>query len=81
MSSKSEELYLEVFSQLHKIFINLTNNKTFPEIKIMWDFEISMRKAIKATFNLCKLQGGYFHYCKAIRKKIKKLHLFKNLYE
>ena len=39
-----------------------------------------MRKAIKASFELCKLQVCYFHFCKAIWNKIKKLHLFKKAY-
>ena len=44
---------------------------------VMSDFEIGLRRAIKKKFEYCLLDGCYFHYCKAIWKKIKKLQLFK----
>ena len=43
----------------------------------MADFEIAMRSAIKKCFEGGILQGCFFHFCKSIWKKIKKLHLFK----
>ena len=49
------------------------------EIKIMSDFEIPLRKALKKGFTECILQGCFFHYCKAIWAKIKKLNLFKKI--
>ena len=76
MSSKNEDLYLEIFEQLKKIIFKITKKK-LPKIKIMCDFELGLRRAIKNSFEDCSLQGCYFHYCKAIWNKIKKLHLFK----
>ena len=43
----------------------------------MCDFELGLRRAIKTSFEGCSLQGCYFHYCKAIWNRIKKLNLFK----
>jgi hypothetical protein len=80
MSSKNEELYLEVFYQLKKFISAHNKNFTLSGNKIMSDLELGMRKAIKASFELCKLQVCYFHFCKAIWNKIKKLHLFKKAY-
>ena len=43
----------------------------------MCDFELGLRKSIKKVFEGGLLQGCYFHFCKSIWTKIKKLHLFK----
>ena len=77
LNSKSEEIYNEVFYKIIQLIKYHTNLKSFEDIKIMSDFEIGLRKAIKKNFELCLLDGCYFHYCKAIWKKIKKLNLFK----
>lgn len=77
MNSKTEENYEEVFSQLVKKIKIHSNLKSFFDIKIMSDFELPMRKAIKKCFDGCLLNGCFFHYCRAIWKKIKKLNLFK----
>ena len=76
LSSKSEELYDEVFYQIAKLIKTHTKINSFENIKIMCDFEIGLRKAIKKNFENALLDGCYFHYCKAIWKKIKKLKLF-----
>ena len=62
---------------LIQIIIYHINIKSFDNIKIMSDFEIGLRRAMKNNFDLCLLEGCYFHYCKAIWKIIKKLNLFK----
>ena len=77
MSSKSEELYNEVFYQFIKFIKSKSNIESFENLKVMCDFEIPLRKAIKNSFKGCILEGCYFHYCQAIWKKIKKLNLFK----
>ena len=43
----------------------------------MTDFEIPLRKAIKNNFPGYILHGCFFHFCKAVWRKIKKLNLFK----
>lgn len=72
LSSKHEDAYDVVFTELIRIIKNNSNLKTFKDIKIMTDFELSLRKSIKKNFEFCLLNGCYFHYCKAIWKKIKK---------
>ena len=76
LSSKSEEIYNEIFQKPIQLIKYHTNIKSFDNIKIMCDFEIGMRRAIKNNFDLCLLEECYFHYCKAIWKKIKKLNIF-----
>ena len=77
LNAKSEEIYNEVFEKIIVLVKSHTNLKSFKDIKIMSDFEIGLRRAIKNKFEDCLLDGCYFHYCKAIWKKIKKLNLFK----
>ena len=77
MNSKTEENYNKVFSELVSLIKSNTSRKNFNDIKIMCDFEVSLRKAIKQNFEGCLLDGCYFHYAKSIWKKIRKLKLFK----
>ena len=80
LSSKSEELYDEFFTQLIRNIKTVNKDLCYEELKIMSDFELSLRKSIRKNFKGCILQGCYFHFCKSIWKKIKKLHLFKKEY-
>ena len=77
LNSKSEEIYNKVFGELVALIKTHTKIKDFDGIKIMCDFELPLRKAIKNNFKNCLLDGCYFHYAKEIWKKIKKLKLFK----
>ena len=47
LSSKNEELYNIVFAELIRIIKNNTNIKSFEGVKIMTDFELSLRKSVK----------------------------------
>jgi hypothetical protein len=49
-------------------------------IKFMCDFEKSLLKAIKQEFNNSKINGCFFHYVKALWKKVRKLGLTKSKY-
>ena len=80
MNSKSENLYNTVFTVLIKQIKSHCNLKSFSGIKIMSDFELPMRKSIKNCFDGCLLEGCFFHYCRSIWKKIKKLNLYKKSY-
>ena len=80
ISSKNEELDTEAFLQLNWLIQAYTNLKSFDDIIIISDFEIVLRKSIKKVFNGCLLNSCFFHYCKAIWKKIKALHFFKKEY-
>ena len=57
MSSKTFELYDEVLLQLKRFIEKYSGFKNFQEIKVMCDFEIPLRKAIKANFPGCILIG------------------------
>ena len=76
LNSKSEEIYNKVFGELVNLIKTYTKIKDFDGIKIISDFELPLRKAIKNNFENCLLDGCYFHYAKSILKKIKKLKLF-----
>ena len=76
LSSKNEELYTQAFINIIYIIESHTNIQNFDDIKITTDFELGLRKSIKKAFKGCLLNGCYFHYWKAIWKKIKALHLF-----
>ena len=77
LTSKNEELYTEAFEHLIRLIQSHTNIKSFDDVKITADFELGLRKSIKKVFRGSLLNGCFFHYCKAIWKKIKALHLFK----
>ena len=77
LTYESEEIYKEIFHKLVELIKYHTKKESYKDTKIMCDFEIGLREAIKNEFKFCILQVCYFHYCKAIWKKIKKLHLFK----
>ena len=47
LSSKSEEIYLEYFTQLIRNIKLFNKNFSFYNIKILADFEIAMRSEIK----------------------------------
>lgn len=57
MSSKNEDLYKEVFTQLIRLIKSHSNFNNFADIKIMCDFELGLRRAIKDIFPLCILDG------------------------
>ena len=77
MKFKKEICYVNVFENF-KILLYENNIKIdFDKIKIMTDFEISLRKAVRYSFPNSPLIGCYFHYLKSIIKKIKELGLLK----
>lgn len=47
--------------------------------EMMTDFENGMRKAVKQCWRGCTLRGCWFHYCRAIDKRIRKQKLLKLL--
>ena len=68
---------MEVFRILKKNIELINKDINFENLKIMSDFELGLRGAIKQTFDGALLKGCYFHFCKAIWGKIKKYNLFK----
>ena len=74
---KKEELYIEVFNNLKNAIELVTPKNFFSDVKIMADFGLGLRGAIKTIFDGVSLAGCFFHFCKSIWSKIKKLYLFK----
>lgn len=68
---------MQAFDHIIKLIKSHTNIEFFDNIKITTDFELGLRKLIKNVFKGCLLNGCFFHYCKAMWKKIKALDLFK----
>jgi len=78
LNSKDKELYIHIYNQL---FISIKYHNAFDnynDIKIMTDFELSLRKSIKKCFKGCILQGSFFHFCKKIEKN-QKPNFFKKI--
>jgi hypothetical protein len=64
MSNKSSILYELVFQYLKRRLGIIPS-------KIMSDYEMSMRKAVRKVWTKSVLKGCYFHYLQAVRKRIK----------
>ena len=67
MTNKTEELYRQVFAQVRNTL------PWFQPESIMMDFERGLRNAARETFLHISLKGCWFHYKRALVKKIKKL--------
>ena len=67
--SKTKEIYKEILHKLVELIKYHIKKESYEDIKIICDFEIGLREAIKDEFQFCILQGCYFHYFKAIWKK------------
>ena len=79
LSSKDEELYTHAFNELINAVKNHCGFDNYGDIKVMTDFEISLRISVKNCFKGCILQGCYFHYCKAVWKKLKNTIFLKKI--
>ena len=60
MTSKSYDIYLDVFNSLKKILEERIKNKELINIRIVTDFEKSLRKAISIVFPNILLDGCFF---------------------
>ena len=71
MTNKSFELYFKLLKEI-KFHVKINNiNVDFKNINFICDFERSLIKAIKEVFNKSRINGCYFHYVKALWKKMK----------
>ena len=77
MTSKSYDIYFDVFNSLKKILEERIKNKELKNIRIVTDFEKSLRKAISKVFPNIILDGCFFHYTKILWSKAKELGLCK----
>lgn len=69
MSGKSTALYKEVFAFIEeKVF------KLMPSA-FMTDFEAGLRKAICEHWPGIPLHGCWYHFCAAVRRKLRILHI------
>jgi hypothetical protein len=62
MTSRVYSLYKAVFDFL------LNSCNIVPE-KVSCDFEHAMRKGIRSTWKKAKVNGCFYHYCQAVRRK------------
>ena len=77
MTSKTFEIYYDIFASIKKLLKDRIKNKHLKNIRIVTDFEESLRKSIKLIFQECILDGCYFHYTKILWEKQKKLDYVK----
>ena len=73
MESKSESNYIDIFCQL-KTIISCQSLYLSPDL-IMVDFEKALQNALKQVFSDSKLQGCWFHFTQALRRKAIKIVL------
>lgn len=69
MEKKTEKAYFKVFEIL-KTFLGATEVNTS-----MTDYETALRKAIKKVYPQTLIKGCFFHYKKAVSRRIRKLGL------
>lgn len=69
MSKKSTEAYTAVFKYIEQNTFNLQPTK------IISDFETALRNSVNVCYTQTKLHGCWFHYIRAIKKKILQLGL------
>lgn len=63
MSKKTIEAYTAVFRYIEQTTFNLLPNK------MITDFETALRRSINECFPQTELNGCWFHYTRAIKKK------------
>lgn len=73
MSRKTAHLYTKVFKYIEKKLFKMSPSS------FMTDFELGMRKAIRDVYPNAILNGCWYHYCAAIRKKLVELGLYKQI--
>lgn len=71
MSCRTTDCYKAVFQFIDDNIFHLEPTE------FITDFELGMRKAINIFYPSAKLRGCWFHYCRAIRRKMISLGLFK----
>lgn len=68
MSKRTTEAYTAVFKYIENVF-------NLQPTRIITDFEAAMRNSINVCYSGTKLDGCWFHYIRAIKKKIRQLGL------
>lgn len=63
MTRKTEVAYTHLFRKIDNSIFKLE------PASIMSDFERALRNAIRTVYSNCQLNGCWFHYCQAIRRK------------
>lgn len=71
MTRKTTECYIAVFEFIERNLFKLK------PAEFMTDFEDGMRKAIKKRWPKAKIRGCWFHLCRAIERRYRKLGLHK----
>lgn len=74
MSNKKAATYTAVFKYFDSIY-------SLQPTSIITDFENGMRKALKLCYPSIRLNGCWFQFCYALRRKALKLKLHKSIYQ
>ena len=77
VTNKTQGGYIEVFKSFKSI-VTIENTKKLKVKGITTDFELGLINAVKSIFPDVKHTGCFFHYVRAITKKLKSLKLHKN---
>ena len=75
LNTKTEKIYDNVFNEFKKLIKYSKISLDYSKLKIMSDFELTLRKSIINNFNESELMGCYFHFIKNLYAYFKKLGL------
>jgi hypothetical protein len=75
LNAKTEKIYDNVFNEFKKLIKYAKISIDYSKLKIMSDFELTLRKSIRNNFNESELMGCYFHFIKNLYAYFKKLGL------
>lgn len=73
MNGKRQQLYRDIFLYIKENLIDFECNS------FLTDYETGMRNALREIYPNVQLLACWFHYCQAIRKMIKKLHMTRKI--
>lgn len=73
MTKKTTECYMAIFNLIEKSVFKLEPSG------IMTDFEAGLRSALRTCYPKAILRGCWYHYCAAVRKKMFKIGLHREL--
>lgn len=72
LNVKTEKIYDNVFNEFKKLIKYAKISLDYSKLKIMSDFELTLRKSIRNNFNESELMGCYFQFIKIYIHILKK---------
>lgn len=77
LNAKTEKIYDNVFNEFKKLIKYAKISLDYSKLKIMSDFELTLRKSIRNNFNESELMGCYFQFIKDLYTYFKEIGLCK----